>query len=58
MDVYRLIVGAVLLLAGIGWIVIRILGAFAGEPDGPLYGYGPIFTGLGIAAAGAFILIY
>ena len=58
MDIYRLIVGVVLLLAGLGYIVVRILGAISGEPDGPLWGYGPILAGLGIAVVGVLILIF
>ena len=49
--------GFSLLIVGLGWVALRILGAFAGEPDGPLWGYGPILAGLGIAVAGVLILI-
>jgi len=57
MDVYRMIVGAVVLVAGLAWMAVTILNAFGGAPDGPLWGWGPLLGALGIVVAGVLILI-
>ena len=58
MDVYRIIVGVVLLVAGLAWAAVTILNALGGAPDGPLWGWGPLVGALGIVVAGVLILIF
>lgn len=53
---FRILVGIVLVLGGLGYVGVRILGAISGMPDGPLLGWGPILAGLGVAAGGVFVL--
>jgi len=57
MDVYRMIVGAVVLVAGLAWAALTILAAFDGAPDGPLWGWGPLIAAIILAAAGVAILL-
>jgi hypothetical protein len=57
MDIWRIIVGAVLILIGIGWTGLRVMLGFAGDPDeGPLGGWLYLVLGLAIAIAGVFVI--
>jgi hypothetical protein len=59
MDIYRIIVGAVLILAGVGYAGIRILADGAGDPNqGFLGGFGPVLVGIGVAVVGTAIIIF
>jgi hypothetical protein len=57
MDIWRLIVGVVLVLIGLGWTAVIILLALDGdEGDGPFGGWLYLLIGLAIAIAGVFII--
>jgi hypothetical protein len=58
MNVWRVIVGVVLVLLGLGWTGLRIMLGFAGDPDeGPLGGWLYLLLGLAVAIGGVFIIV-
>ena len=57
--VSRIILGLILLLGGLGYTALRILADIDGDPDeGPLGGWVPVLSGLGIAVLGVIVLIF
>jgi len=57
--VARIILGVLLILAGLGWSGYRLLDAFAGDPnEGPLGGWALLLAGIFVAILGLIVVVF
>lgn len=56
--IFRILVGVVLILGGLGYAGMRFLADLAGDPNpGFLGGFGPLLAGLAVAVVGTLIIL-
>lgn len=55
----KLVLAALLIIGGLGYAALRLAADAAGDPDpGFLGGFGPVLTGVGVAAIGVLLIIF
>lgn len=57
--IFRIIVGAVLIIVGGCWLALNVMASASGRPDtGLLRGWGPVLTGVAGVVLGVLILVW